>query len=78
MYVMDERSGNRAYTECQGDSWDEPTRSNDLAQHVARNLEDDVRDVKDGEDFVVVVAFETQVFLETCQSCIAFDNSVSW
>ena len=50
-------------TETKGSRWDEPTRANIFAKHVAWDLEDNVRYVKDRKKLVVVVACELQILL---------------
>ena len=57
-------------TESECDPRDEPSWTDPFTSHVGRNLEDDVRDVEDGQDFVVVVSLQMQVFLESGELCI--------
>jgi hypothetical protein len=51
---------------------DEPARTPPFADDVGRDLEDDVRDVEDGQDGVVIVALHAEILLETCQTSVAF------
>lgn len=55
------------YTETQGDSREEESRAHPFAHHVARNFEEDVGDVENGEGDIEVVAFHFEVFFETGQ-----------
>ncbi len=41
------------------------TRSDPFTCEVGRDLKDDVADVEDGQDRVVVVPYQSEVFLET-------------
>lgn len=68
------RNGNGA--KAQRDDGDEPSRTDPLAADIRRNLKEDVRDVEDGQDLVVVVTFEVEILLQTCQACIADVGSV--
>lgn len=62
---MDVSSGDRTETEGQGDTRNEPSRTNPFAAHVCWDLADDVADVEDRQDDIVVEAFQTKTLLET-------------
>jgi hypothetical protein len=47
------------------------TRTYQLASYCRGDLEKDVRDVKDGQDSVVVVALEVEISFEARESSIA-------
>lgn len=51
---MDERGSQRADSEGQSCSWEEPAWTHLLAQDVQGDLENDVRDVEDTENCIVV------------------------
>lgn len=51
---VDKSSSQRADSEGQSRSWEEPPRAHLFAQDIQRNLENDVRDIEDTEDCVVV------------------------
>lgn len=61
--------GRAPETECA--CGDEPTRADVFAERVAGQLEQNVRDIKDGEHGVIVVAFQVQVLLHACDTSIA-------
>ena len=65
MDVVHKPSADGADTETEGDRRDVPPRADPFAGHVGRYLEDDVGDVEDGQDRVVVVAFQTEIPLES-------------
>ena len=61
----------------ESDGRDEPPWADDFADHVGRDLEQNVRDIEHGEDPVVIVAAQLQIFLEpsdfrvSCRRCEA-------
>jgi len=57
-------------TKCERDCWKIPSGAYPLAGHVGRDLKENIGDVKDGEDGVVVVIFQVEVFFETGEPCI--------
>lgn len=63
--IVNERGTDRHDSKAQGDSRDIITRSNDLAQHIRWNLENDIRDIENAQNSIVIVTFETEVLLET-------------
>lgn len=58
-------------TEAEREKRNRPSRSNRLVEHLHRELEDDVGDVKGGEEDVVVVTDKSKVFLQTRNSSIS-------
>ena len=62
MDVVDESRADGTYPESERDGGDEPAGTDVFAGHVGGDLEDDVGDVEDGEEFVVIVTFEPEVF----------------
>ena len=75
MDVVDESSANRTYSKPERDSGDEPARANLLASYSRRNFEKDVGNIEDRENFVIIVAFEVEVFRKTGQPRIAWTNT---
>lgn len=73
---MDKGGSKRCYAKAKRSGWNEPTGSNPLTRHVGRNFAYNVRDVEDGEEFVVIVAFKIKVFLKTGESSIAYVGSI--
>ena len=61
---MDKGGGDGGHSEEQRRAWEEPTRSDPLTHDIGRDLEQDVRDIEDGENDIIVVAFETKVLLQ--------------
>lgn len=53
--------------EAQGNSWDIITRSDNLAQHIRWNFEDNVRNVENAQDSIVIVILETEILFEASQ-----------
>jgi hypothetical protein len=60
-------SAEGADAKTEGETRDEPPRPYQLACHIGRNFEDDIRDIENREHFVVVVAFEVKVLSETSE-----------
>lgn len=71
-HVVHECCADRADTEPESDGREEPSRAHELAAQIRRNLEDDVRDVKDREHFVVVVTSHVKIFLESDDLGVAY------
>ena len=67
MDVVHKSGADGADTETEGDGRDVPPRADPFAGHVGRNFEDDVGDIEDGENLIVVVAFQAKILLETSQ-----------
>ena len=67
---MAKGSANGEDTKSECDSRNEPTWTNPFASHVGWNLEDDIRDVKDGQDLVVIVSGQVKIFLQSSKLCI--------
>ena len=57
MDVGDEGGTYGTYPKPEGDSGDKPSRANPFAGHGARDLKDDVGDIKDREDNIIVVFY---------------------
>jgi hypothetical protein len=68
--VVDKGCTNGADTKSQRNSRNKPSGTDPFARDVGRDLEDDVRNVKYGENFIVVIAFKTEFFLETGDFCV--------
>lgn len=70
----------REDAETERDAGDEPAGTDPFAANVRRDFEDDIGDVKDGEEGVVVVALETEVIFESCETCVTLEEkrSVMW
>lgn len=69
---MDEASGNGTETKSQGDTGDEPSRTEPFAAHVGWDLADDIADVEDRQDSVVVEALQMETLLK------ASNLGISW
>jgi len=67
MDVMNKGRADGADTETERDGWYEPARAEVFTSHVGRYLEDDVRDVEDGENDIVIITPQAQVFLESSE-----------
>ncbi len=52
---------NRDDAETEGNRWDVPTRTDDLAEHVGGEFEQNIRNVECREDNVVVVSFQFEI-----------------
>lgn len=73
MNVVAEGGEDGAEAEAERDGGQIPAGTDELAQHVRRNLKDNVGDVEDGEDLVVVVTHQLQVLLEAGKLSITCD-----
>lgn len=71
MDVGHEGGADAADAEAEGYRGDVPAWADVFAGHVGGDLEEDVRDVEDGEDFVVVVAREAEVGFEAGEFGVA-------
>lgn len=69
--IMNKSGDDRHDAEAQGDSWDIISGSKNLAQHVRRDFEDDIRDVENTQNSIVIVTFEAEILLETGQFSVA-------
>lgn len=76
MKSVDKSRANRTNAEAEGDDGNEPTRTNPLAADVEGNFENDVTDVEHGQNSIVVIAFESKVFLKSGQACVAYIGSI--
>jgi hypothetical protein len=72
MDVMDKGGANRADSKSKGNRGYESARANLLASNSRRDFEENVGDVEDGEDSIVVVSAEVEVFFEPSKPCIAW------
>lgn len=52
-------------TKAERSGWNKPTRTDPFAGHVRRDLENNVRDVEDGDELVVIVARELKILFKT-------------
>ena len=68
--VVDKSRADGTDTETERNGGYESARTNLLTGDGRRDFEENVGDVKDGEDSVVVVSPKMEVFLETGKSCI--------
>jgi hypothetical protein len=69
--VVHECGTNGTNSETEREDWNEPARTNPFACHVGGNFEEDVGNVEDGKHSIIVVTFETKVFFESGNLCIA-------
>jgi hypothetical protein len=63
--IIHERSADRADAKTEGKGGDIPPRTDPLASHVGGNFEENIGDIEDGEDFIVIVTFEAEIFFES-------------
>lgn len=70
--TCDKSHCNRADSEADSQKGKKSFWSKVFAGHVGRDLEKDIRDVEDAEDYIVVESREPQVFLQASQSRIAW------
>jgi hypothetical protein len=66
----------RADTKAKREKGNVPPWAEPFAGHVGRDFEEDIRDIEDGENFVVVIASQAKIGLETSQLCVTYDESV--
>lgn len=48
-----------------------PPGTHPFASHIRRNFENNVADIKNGQDRVVIVSLEMEILFQTGQTCIS-------
>ena len=53
-----------------------PTPADPFRGHVGKDLEEDIEDVEDKENFVVFITYQAEISLETSQLCVTYNESI--